>query len=89
MGSVKYSRYNIRLTMTWLGRMKNTQKNIAFEKAKASANIKISIDTRIRIIKTRGKNSKFKALRINTRKYNWRLKEFIWKPKKLMFFITI
>ena len=32
----------------------NTQKNIAFEKARASANIKTSIDTRIRIIKTRG-----------------------------------
>ena len=50
----------------------NTQKNIAFEKARASANIKTSIDTRIRIIKTRGENSKFKVLRINKRNYNWR-----------------
>ena len=68
MGTGRDSRHKRRLTG---GRMPIHKKKRAFEKARPSANTKLSSDTRVRRIRTRGGNTKFRALRINKGNYNW------------------
>jgi len=73
MGINRDSRHKRRLTG---GRMPIHKKKRAFEKARPIANTKLIASTdkkdiRIRYVRTRGGNSKFRALRISEGTFSW------------------
>merc|ERR1712034_140807 len=67
MGINRDSRHKRRATG---GRMPIHKKKRAFEKGRQPANTKLA-DSRIRRIRVRGGNYKFRALRTNEGNYNW------------------
>eukprot|EP00178_Gracilaria_changii_P026247 TRINITY_DN8074_c0_g1_i1.p1 TRINITY_DN8074_c0_g1~~TRINITY_DN8074_c0_g1_i1.p1 ORF type:complete len:105 (+),score=3.50 TRINITY_DN8074_c0_g1_i1:53-367(+) len=69
MGISRDSRHKRRATG---GRMPIHKKKRAFEKARPAANTKLTPnDRRIRHVRTRGGNSKFRALRLNEGNFAW------------------
>ena len=69
MGISRDSRHKRRLTG---GRMPIHQKKRAFEKARPVSNTKLVHDkARIRRVRVRGGNYKFRALRIKDGNFNW------------------
>jgi len=47
------------------------KKKRAFEKARPSAQTKLTNDKRIRLVRVRGGNRKFRALRLNEGNFSW------------------
>ena len=68
MGISRDKRHKRRLTG---GRMACHKKKRSFEKARPVSMTRLSADKRIRPIRTRGGNSKFRALRLNQGNYSW------------------
>ena len=77
MGISRDSRHKKRLTG---GAVSIHQKKRAFEKGRPSAQTKIG-DKRIKKIRVRGGNSKFRALRLNTGNFIWQSEGFVAKTK--------
>lgn len=77
MGISRDSRHKRRLTG---GVVSVHQKKRAFEKGRPSAQTKIG-EKRIRKIRVRGGNSKFRALRLNTGNFIWQSEGFVAKTK--------
>ncbi len=68
MGISRDSRHKRRLTG---GRMPIHKKKRAYEKARPIANTKLSDKPRVRPIRVRGGNYKFRALRLKEGNFNW------------------
>ena len=79
MGISRDSRHKRRLTG---GRMPVHKKKRVFEAGRPAANTKLG-DRKIKKIRVRGGNSKFRALRLNTGNFNWASEGVAFKTKVL------
>ena len=68
MGINRDSRHKRRATG---GRMPIHKKKRAYEKGRPAANTRLLSDKRIRIVRTRGGNTKVRALRLNEGNFAW------------------
>merc|ERR1712226_533151 len=68
MGINRDSRHKRRATG---GRMPIHKKKRAFEKARPAANTRLMSDKRVRSVRTRGGNAKYRALRLNEGNFSW------------------
>jgi len=68
MGISRDSRHKRRLTG---GRMPIHKKKRAFESGRTAANTKLSLDKRVRRLRVRGGNQKFRALRLHDGNFSW------------------